>query len=254
MDEYEKRQQEESKKLRRIYTVGTIPAGQRGVRTRFGAVVGNQVSEGLYVNVPFIESVIRVDVRVQKEEVAASAASKDLQSVESKIALNYHIDPTMVNSLYKNVGTEYRVRLIAPALQESVKASTADFTAEELITKREIVRDAIKQVIVSKLQPYGILIDELNIMDFDFSESFNKAIEAKVTAEQDALAAKNKLQQVQFEAEQAIAQAKGKAQAISVESEALRNNPQVLELRALEKWNGVLPTVTGGAVPFINLK
>jgi regulator of protease activity HflC (stomatin/prohibitin superfamily) len=134
-----------------------------------------------------------------------------------------------------------------------VKASTAKFTAEELITKRELVREDIKTQLRDRLKP-NIDVEEFNIVNFRFSKVFNEAIENKVTAEQQALAARNKLEQIKFEAEQKVAEAKGKAEAITIESNALRSNPQILELRALEKWNGALPQVTGsGGVPFINL-
>src|SRR5678815_33713 len=148
----------------------------------------------------------------------------------------------------------YKERLIDPAMQEAIKSSTAKFTAEELITKREAVREDIKNQLRTRLKDRDILVDEFNIVNFEFSKVFNDAIEAKVTAEQSALAAKNKLEQIKFEADQKVAEAKGKAEAITIESNALRSNPQILELRALEKWNGTLPQVTGGAVPFVNLK
>ena len=230
-----------------------ITAGERGVVLRLGAV-NRVMSEGLSWKVPWIESVVEVDIRVQKEQVEASAASEDLQDVHSVIALNFHLAPEKVGEVYRDVGPKYKERLIDPALQETVKAITARFTAEELITKRETVREDIKGLLTTRLEPRGILIDELNIVEFNFSTVFNQAIEAKVTAEQQALAAKNKLEQVKFEAQQRIEEAKGKAQAISIEAEALRSNPQVLEIRAIEKWNGVLPQVTGGAIPFINIK
>ncbi len=138
-------------------------------------------------------------------------------------------------------------------MQEAIKGSTAKFTAEELITKREMVRDDIKAELAKRLKEHDLVVDEFNIVNFEFSKVFNDAIEAKVTAEQSALAAKNKLEQIKFEADQRVAEAKGKAEAITIESNALRSNPQILELRALEKWNGTLPQVTGGAVPFVTL-
>jgi regulator of protease activity HflC (stomatin/prohibitin superfamily) len=232
---------------------GTIAAGERGVHLRFTAVTGKVVDEGLYFRIPFIESVQMMDTKVQKLETTSAAASKDLQTVHSTVALNYHIDPTQVVNIYRDVGLEYKERLIDPAMQEAIKGSTAKFTAEELITKREQVRDDIKSLLKAKLKERNILVDEFNIVNFEFSKVFNEAIEAKVTAEQQALAAKNKLEQTKYEAEQKVAEAKGKAEAITIESNALRSNPQILELRALEKWNGVLPQVTGGAIPFINL-
>ena len=234
--------------------LGTIGAGERGIQLRFNAVTGKILGEGLYFRIPLVERVITIDTKIQKEQANATAASKDLQTVHSDVAVNFHIDPMRVAGIYQDVGVDYKERLIDPAVQEGVKAITARFTAEELITKREMVKEEIKILLREKLAPRGILIDEFNIVDFGFSASFNTAIEAKVTAEQQALAAKNKLEQIKFEADQRIAEARGKAEAIRVESEALRSNPAILELRALEKWDGVLPQVTGtGGVPFINL-
>jgi regulator of protease activity HflC (stomatin/prohibitin superfamily) len=234
--------------------LGTIGAGERGILLRFSAVTGKILGEGLYFRIPIVERVVTMDIKIQKETAEASAASKDLQTVHSNVAINFHIDPERVAGIYQEVGVDYKERIIDPAMQEGVKAITARFTAEELITKREMVKDEVKNLLREKLAPRGIIVDEFNIVDFGFSASFNSAIEAKVTAEQQALAAKNKLEQIKFEADQRVAEARGKAEAIRVESEALRSNPQILELRALEKWDGVLPQVTGaGGVPFINV-
>lgn len=233
--------------------VGQVEAGQRGVQTRFGAVTGRILNEGLYFRIPFVEKVISVDVRVQKEEVKADAASKDLQTVDSDVALNFRINPTQVAQVYQELGPLYKERLIAPALQEAIKASTAKFTAEELITRRSQVGDDIKTILKSKLEPRGIIIEDFAIVNFSFSKAFNDAIESKVTAEQNALAAKNKLEQIKFEAEQEVVKSKGRAEAITIESQALRSNPEVLELRKIEKWDGKLPQVTGAEGTIINL-
>ena len=233
--------------------VGTIRAGERGVRLRFDAVTGATVNPGLYFRIPIIEQVQTMDVKTQKEEMEAAAASKDLQTVSIRVALNYNLDPAQVARIYQEVGPDYKSRIIDPAMQEGVKSSTAKFTAEELITKREAVREDTKAQLKERLQVSGIIVTEFNITNFNFSKVFNDAIEAKVTAEQQALAAKNKLEQIKFEAEQRIVEARGKAEAMTVESNALRSNPMILELRALEKWNGILPQVTGGATPFIAL-
>ena len=235
--------------------LGTVGAGERGVLLRFNAVTGTILGEGLFFRWPLMERIIKTDIKIQKEQVEATAASKDLQTVHSDVAFNFHINPAKVALIYQEVGTDYKGRIIDPTLQESVKAVTAKFTAEELITRREAVREDIKVLLHDKLDARGIQVDEFNIVNFGFSTSFNSAIEAKVTAEQQALAAKNKLEQIKFEADQRIAEARGKAEAIRVESDALRSNPQILELRALEKWDGVLPQVTGsGGVPFINIQ
>jgi regulator of protease activity HflC (stomatin/prohibitin superfamily) len=240
--------------LSALWPLGTIGAGERGVLLRWNAVTGHVYGEGLFVRIPVADRVVVMDVKIQKEQIESTAASKDLQSVTSIVALNFHINPEKAANIYQDVGVDYKTRIIDPALQESVKASTAKYTAEELITKREQVREEIRNHIKEKLLPRGIEIDDFNIVDFSFSRSFNEAFEAKVTAEQSALAAKNKLEQIKFEADQKIAEARGKAEAMRVESEALKSNPQVLELRAIEKWDGRLPTVTGGATPFVNLQ
>ena len=232
---------------------GVIGPGERGVHLRFTAVTGKIFGEGLYFLIPLIENVQKMNIQIQKEDMKADAASKDLQTVHIVVAMNYHIDPARVAKIFQEVGVQYKDRIIDPAMQEGVKASTAKFTAEELITRREAVREDIKSQLKTRLQDIGIMVDEFNITNFEFSKVFNDAIEAKVTAEQAALAAKNKLEQIKFEAEQRVAEAKGKAEAITIESNALRSNPQILEMRALEKWNGTLPQVTGGAVPFISL-
>jgi regulator of protease activity HflC (stomatin/prohibitin superfamily) len=234
-------------------SVGIVRAGERGVRLRFGAVTGDVLDEGLYFKIPLVERVVRMDVRIQKDEVSADAASKDLQDVSSVVALNYHLAPQGVADLYQNVRQEYKSRLVAPALQEAVKASTAQFTAEELITRRPEVREDIIEVLKEKFEPHGITVDAFNIIDFEFSEAFNRAIEDKVTAEQESLAAQNRLEKVKFEAQQRIEDAKGKAEAIRIEADALARNPAIIDLRAIEKWDGILPKVTGGAVPFIDI-
>jgi len=232
---------------------GTIGAGERGVLLQFGAVKDKVFDEGLYIKIPFIQKVVTMDVKIKKDEVPSSAASKDLQVVTSIIALNYHLDPDTVNKVWQEVGKNYNARIIAPSIQEAVKAVTAKFTAEELITKRETVKDQIKINLAERLLERNILVDEFNIIDFSFSDAFNNAIEAKVTAEQLKLKAERDLERIRIEADQKIAEAQGKAQAIQIEAQALRANAQVVELRWIEKWDGKVPTYWGEASPFIGI-
>lgn len=234
-----------------------IKAGKRGVILNFGAVSDKIMTEGFNFKVPFYQSVHKLDVKTQKEEVTATAASKDLQTVSTQIALNFHLSATEVNRLWQTVGSEYKTRIIDPAIQEAIKASTAKYTAEELITKRSEVKETAKMLLSERLAKEFIIVDELSIVNFDFSNSFNSAIEAKVTAEQNALAAKNKLEQVKFEAEQRITQAKGEAEAIRIQAQAIQNQggAEYVNLKAIEKWNGNLPQyMMGNSVPFINIK
>jgi len=232
---------------------GTVGAGERGVLLQFGAVQDKVLGEGLYFKIPFVHTVVKMDVRIQKDEINASAASKDLQIVTSRIALNYHLDPDAVNKIWQEVGVAYNTRIIAPSIQEAVKAESAKFTAEELIIKREEVKEQIKANLSKRLLERSIIVDEFNIIEFQFSQAFNEAIEAKVTAEQLKLKADRDLERIKIEAEQKIADAIGKAEAIRVEAQALRQNPQVVELRWIEKWDGKVPTYWGEASPFIGI-
>ena len=163
-------------------SLGTVGAGERGILLQFGAVKDKVFDEGLYIKIPFIHEVVKIDVRLQKDEVSASASSKDLQIVTSKIALNYHLDPDSVNEIWQEVGKNYNIRIISPSIQEAVKATTAKFTAEELITKREEVKTKSKENLAKRLLENSIIVDEFNIIDFSFSGAFNEAIEAKSTA------------------------------------------------------------------------
>ncbi len=229
-----------------------INPGTRGIVIRLGSV-NRVLDEGLHFKIPLIESVKDVDVRILKIEVEASAASKDLQTVSAKIALNFQLEAAKVDKLYKEVALDYENRLLSPALQESIKAATAKYTAEELITKREQVKSEMKLNLTERLSKNYIQVVEVNIVSFDFSESFNEAIEAKVTAEQQALASKNKLEQVKYEAEQRIVQSKAEAEAIRIQAEALRGSTGLVELEAVKKWDGHLPQYMTGPVPFLNI-
>lgn len=235
-------------------SVGTIGAGERGILLQFGAVQDKVFGEGLYFKIPLIQDVVKLDVKIKKDEVPASAASKDLQIVTSRVALNYHLAPDAVNKIWQEVGKNYHSRIIAPSIQEAVKAITAKFTAEELITKREIVKEEIKKNLGERLLKSHIMVDDLNITSFDFSKAFNDAIEQKVTAEQLKLKAERDLERIKIEAEQRVADAEGKAKAIRAEAQALFSNPKVVELRWIEKWDGKTPTYWGSASPFIGLQ
>ncbi len=231
----------------------TIGAGERGVVfSIFGGVQELVLDEGLRFKIPFVEDIIPMDVKIQKSETDASASSKDLQMVRSTIAVNYHISPAAANKVYQEVGLSFKSRIIDPAVQESMKAGTAQFTAEELITKRAAVSVQIKDMLATRLLTHNIIVDEFNIVDFSFSAVFNEAIEAKQTAEQSALKAERDLERVKIEAEQQITSARAEAEGQRLQRETITT--QLLQLRAIEKWDGHLPQVTSGATPFIDLK
>lgn len=181
-----------------------------------------------------------MDTQIQKEQVDATAASSDLQNVTATVAVNFHIQPYDAGTIYQNVGADYQSRVIDPAIQESIKSVTANYTAEQLITEREKVREEILALLTTKLQTFGVNTDSLNIVNFAFSDSFNTAIEAKVTAQQNALAAQNKLAQVQYEAEQTVASAKAQAEAIQIQAQAINSQggADYVQLQQINKWNG----------------
>jgi len=215
-----------------------IRAGQRGVVSKFGAVSEKVMEEGINFRIPFYEQVKKMDVKTTKKDVTVAAASKDLQNIESTIALNYHLDPVRVNKLIQEVGIGYDARIIDPAVQEAVKSAMAKYTAEELITKRQEVKEEIKSTLLEQLNKVYIMVDEVSIVNFNFSDSFNSAIEAKVTAEQNALAAQNKLEQVKFEAEQRIASAEAEAEAIRIQAQSIsaQGGAAYVKLKWVEAW------------------
>lgn len=220
-----------------------IPEGTTGVVTRFGAVAGTTTTSGLHFKAPFITKVYIMDNRVTKVEVSSSAASKDLQTVSSNVAVSYILDKDNSENMFKTVGTSYQTTIINPAIQEVVKGVTAKFTAEELVTKRGQVSDEIKVALDDKISAYGLDIREFNILDFDFSEEFNKAVESKQTAQQNALKAEQDLTRIKVEAEQQIEQAKAEAEALRLKSKEV--NQDMVKLEWIKKWDGKLPTVQG---------
>jgi regulator of protease activity HflC (stomatin/prohibitin superfamily) len=237
-----------------------VDAGERGVILRFGAV-NRVVPEGLHFKVPFIEDIVRMTVRVQKTTTKTEAASQDMQIVQTTMVLNYSLQPDKVGETYKTLGLNQDVseKIINPGIEESFKAAAARYTAEELISKREALKTQVRDYLRDRLAPFGIMVVELSITDFQFSSEFNKAIESKQTAEQHALRAKRDLDRIRVEAQQKIATAQAEAESLRLQRQVI--SPDLIKLRqieaqmkAIEKWDGKLPNVTGGAVPFIQVE
>lgn len=236
-----------------------VGAGQRGIVLNFGAVQEHVLGEGLHLRIPVMQEIILMDVKIQKAETDAAAASSDLQDVSSRIALNYHVVPDTANVVYQKIGTQFKERIIDPAIQEVVKAVTAKYSAEELITKRPAVSEAMRLALSERLIVNNIAVDAFSIVTFSFSKVFTEAIEAKQTAEQLALKAKRDLDRIKIEAEQKLTAAKAEAEALRLQRANI--SMDLIELRrieanikAIEKWNGVLPQVSGsGSIPMIGL-
>jgi regulator of protease activity HflC (stomatin/prohibitin superfamily) len=235
-----------------------IGAGKRGVVLNFGKVTDRVLGEGIHWVAPVIYSVEKMDVLTQKYTTKADASSKDLQSVTTHVTLNYDLNPSAVNLIYQQYRSNIVPILIDPALHEFMKATTAKYTAEELITKREAVKTEYRKLLAETLLKSNINVKELFITDFQFSQGFNQAIELKVKAEQEALTEKNNLAKVQFKAQQKVADAQAQATAIRIQAEAVSKlgGKDYVALKAIEKWDGKLPEqmIPGSSVPFIDLK
>ncbi|MBQ4573522.1 MAG: prohibitin family protein [Clostridia bacterium] len=230
-----------------------VQAGHTGVVLTFGAVEDTELEEGLHFKIPFIQRVVQMNNRTQKIETEGSSSSKDLQIISYVVAVNYHVNDDSSASLYQNVGTDYGSVVIVPAIQESIKAVTAQYTAEELITKRQTVGEQIKDALSEKINQYGITVEIFNIVDFDFSEEFNAAVEAKQTAQQNALKAEQDLARIEVEAQQKITQAEAEAESIRLIQEALAKSPDYVDYIKWNKWNGELPTVMGDSDILLNM-
>ena len=231
-----------------------VGAGERGVVTEFGRVTDSVLGEGLHFRVPFVQSVHTISVRVQKNDVKAEAASKDLQDVNMDVVVNYHIDPVRVNKVFQQIGDNSDVfeRIISPNTNEVIKASTAQFTAEEIVRKRQELKDKIDKGLIDRLVTYGVVLDDVSLTNVDFSKEFNEAIEAKQVAEQESLKAKFIADKAIREAEARVNKAKGEAEAQRLQQQTLTT--ELLQKMAIEKWDGRFPQYFGGqSLPFLTL-
>ena len=235
-----------------------VPAGNTGVVLTLGKVSDTSFREGAHFKIPFVQTVENMSNKIQVYETPASAVSKDLQTVSSTLAVNYRLTSDKSPEMYQNVGIDYQTVLITPVVQECFKSATANYTAEQLITERQAVGDEVKSALESKLKDYGIYIEKFNIVNFDFSEEFNNAIEAKQVAEQNLLKTKTEQEQAiviaNAEAEKKVISANAEAEAIMKQAQANADanvlikkslTPEVIAYQQIQKWNGVLPKVTG---------
>ena len=241
-----------------------VEGGYVGVVVKLGAIQDVVLNEGMHAVTPFITGVIPVSVRTQKAEVESSAASRDLQTINASVAVNYSVVGESASVLYKTVGLNYEAVIIMPAIQESVKAVTARYSAEELITKRQEVSAQIKEELIEKMTGYGLKIEALNITGLDFSDEFNRAIEAKQTAQQQALKAEQDLNRIRIEAQQQVEEAKAEAEATKTRADAeayaidklqeqLEVSDQYIRYETIRRWNGQLPTVMGAGENILDI-
>lgn len=232
-------------------TFVVVESGQVGVVANFGAVQDILLPEGMHAVNPFVSTVIQLDVRIQKMEASASASSKDLQPVTSKVALNFFLSKEKANIIYRDLGLDYQRTIIEPVIQESIKSAAARYTAEELITKRPAVKEDVYEYIKKRLAQNNIIVTDFSIVDFNFSPEFNSAIELKQIAEQKALTALNDLERIKTEGEQERVRAQAQSDAQRLLQLSL--DDELLKLRAIEKWDGKLPVVSGEGGTFVDI-
>ena len=234
----------------------TVPTGFVGIKTRFNKASENVIQEGLNLKMPIIENIYLIDCRTQKAEVDCGTASRDLQEVSLNVVINYNVNRENAYNLFKEVGLNYESIIINPAILESVKSVTAQYTAEELITKRSEVSDKMQETLIGKIEGRGFTVVDFNITDLDFSDVYNQAIENKQVAEQQAKQAQYELEKAKIENERKIAEAEANAKVMQIQNESTTEN--ALKLKEIEikrelidKWNGVLPTTMSGDVTSI---
>ncbi|MRN57012.1 prohibitin family protein [Paenibacillus monticola] len=237
----------------------SVEYGHIGLYKTFGKLNNNMLSPGIHFKIPFFQSVIQVNTQVTKAETDTSASSKDLQPVSTHVAVNYSVNKASAYNLMNNIGGNFDTVIINPATQEIVKEVTAKYPAEDLITRRDLVAGEISELLTTRLAKYDLVVNDINIVNFKFSEAFNQSIEAKQVAQQQALKAENDLRRIEIEAKQKIAQAQAEAESLrlkkqEVTAELIQLKQIEVQEKALEKWNGVLPTVTGGATPFVDIQ
>jgi len=240
-----------------------VPSGYKGVLLTWGKVEDTILQEGLNFKVPFTQSVELMNVQIQKAESTEATATKDLQEVSTTVAVNYRLDPLAVNEIYKDLRQDYANRVIKPNIEESLKATTAIFRAEELVTKRAEVKQTFDEILAERLSIFNIQVVSVSLTDFQFSPSFSAAIDAKVTAEQQALVSKNELEKIRYEAQQQIIQAEaaknatirraeGDALAQIIDANATAQSIEIITSQMTEEyidylwlvqWDGKLPMV-----------
>lgn len=222
-----------------------IPAGERGVLMEFGRVKASVLEEGLHPILPLVQTVAKLNIRVQKQDILASVASRDLQDVTAQLILNWHLVPEFIPQIFEQVGPlpQVAASIVEPTMIEALKAAIAHYTAEEIITQRTQVKAEIDHLLMTRLQPYHVAVDDIALVQINFSEGFRNAVEAKQIAEQEAKRAEFLTLKAAREAEARVNWARGEAEAQRLLKEHL--TPELIQRQAIERWNGQLPTIIG---------
>lgn len=214
----------------------TVKSGEVGLKTRFGKITDTALTEGVNFKIPIVEKITKINIKVQKSEMQSEASTKDLQIVDTNVAVNYRINAENATTLFREVGTGYEETVLQPAIKESIKSAIAQYNAEEITVNRSAVSQSCLKAIQDKVVKYGIIIEDFNLTDFNFTEEYTKAIEAKQVAEQN-------LERSKLEAETKVVEAEATKKANELLQESLTK--ELLIKQFIEKWDGVLPKVTG---------
>lgn len=231
-----------------------VDTGERGIKVRLGEVQPDVYDEGLHFKWPYIEEIKTMDVKTQKAQLKTEVYTKDIQQAEVNYAINYNLEPGKVNKLYQKVGQNYEEKIIMPIVEGTIKDIIGKYNAQDLIGNREKATNEILSKLQKQLGSNHIEATNFQLININYSNTFEKAIEEKVTAEQNALKAKNKTVQVEEEAKQKIIAAEAEAKSMAIRAEALSQNKSLVEYEAVQKWDGKLPQyMMGNSVPFVNL-
>lgn len=232
----------------------TIKSGEVGLRIRFGKIIDSSLEEGINFKIPFVEKIQKVNIKVQKVELDVEASTKDMQLVGTSTAINYKVISKYASELIRNVGKDYEETILTPAIKESLKSAIAKYNAEEITINRSEVSTSCLNAIQEKVEKYGIIIEEFNLTNFNFSAEYTKAIEEKQVTEQQVQTAKQKLEKAKIEAEEKKVIAEGEAEANKVIEKTLTKD--ILVQQFIEKWNGKLPDTYAGqdVLSIFNLK
>lgn len=241
-------------------SVTTIPTGFVGVKTRFGKVQDDVIQEGLNIKTPFVEKIVKIDCKTKKIETESGGSTKDLQTVTIKVAINYNVNKQTANKLYREVGTNYEDVIVNPAILESIKSAMAQYNAEELITKRAEVSNKIQETIIDKISDRGFDVTEFNVINIDFSEEYDKAIETKAVRQQEVATAQAELEKQKIQNEKEIAEAQKDARVMELQNSqitelTLRLKELENERAMIDRWNGVTPTtvLSDDAMSILNI-
>lgn len=231
-----------------------VDTGHRGVEISLGKAGEESLEEGLYFYNPLTSNIIEMDVRTQKSNVDTFVYTKDVQQAKLTGVINYNLDKSKANEVYKDVGTAWDSVLVPQVVEGSIKNIIGKWDAVDLVANRDKAAEAIKNAIIGGLSERGVTVTHFEISNIDFADEFEKAVEAKVVAIQRASESENKTKQIQEEAKQKVIAAKAEAESMKIRSEALSQNKSLVEYEAVQKWNGILPVqMLGNTMPFLNV-